>query len=166
MTQPSERDGRVAKWVLLLTLLLVLAARIASGAENEPSVEPCPPAELYESAKRASVEILVDGHLGGSGFFVDKEGLLLTAAHMIGRPGLRVEILSPTAGRIKAEVVAVDLGHDLALLRVESREDGYPELPLAEKLPPPGDDCHPQTVECHAQNGAWAQARGPFREAA
>ncbi len=147
MTQPTEHDGRVAKWVLLLTLLLMLLARVVAGAEGEsnngnqpPADELRPPAELYQLAKRASAEILVDGHFGGSGFFVDEEGLLLTAAHVIGRPGSRIEILSPQTGRIEAEVVAVDLGHDSVLLRVEPRDNGYAALPIAEKLPPPGDD--------------------------
>ena len=31
MTQAPPPDGHVAKWILLLTLLLVLAARIAAG---------------------------------------------------------------------------------------------------------------------------------------
>lgn len=94
--------------------------------------------ELYARVKQASIEVLVDDHLNGSGGLVSAEGLAITAAHVIGRPGVRVEILSPVAGRRNAEVVAVDLGHDLALLRAEPRDGGYPFLPLAEALPPPG----------------------------
>ncbi|HYW80974.1 MAG TPA: serine protease, partial [Thermoguttaceae bacterium] len=114
MTNNPPPDGRVAKWILLLTLFLVAAARIAAGQEVETE-----PAEtsLYEKAKLASVEVLVDDHMDGSGWFVDGQGLLFTAAHVIGRPGRRIEVISPTIGRIEAQVVAVDLGHDLAMLR-------------------------------------------------
>jgi len=99
-----------------------------------------PPAQIYEQAKRASAEILVDGHHGGSGCFVSGDGLVLTAAHIPGRPGRAIEVLTSDGGRLKATVVAVDLGHDLILLRVEPREGGYAVLKLAAEVPPPGDD--------------------------
>jgi len=98
------------------------------------------PAQIYEQAKRASVEILVDGHHGGSGCFVSEEGLIITAAHIPGRPGRALEVLTSDGGRLKATVVAVDLGRDLILLRVEPREGGYAVLRLATELPPPGAD--------------------------
>ena len=47
-------------------------------------------------------------------------------------------MISPAIGRRAAKVAAVDLGHDLALLRVDAREGGYPALPLAKEVPPPG----------------------------
>lgn len=137
MTQTPPPDGRVAKWILLLTLLLALAARLAAGGQAAAEK---PVAELYKQAKLASVEVLVDDHLAGSGFFADKQGLVLTAAHVIGRPGRRLEILSPAAGRLEAKLLAVDLGQDLALLRVNPREGGYPALAVNGELPPPGED--------------------------
>lgn len=131
----------MAKWILLLTLFFALAARLAAGqeADAENAAQPTA-AELYARAKRASVEILVDDHLDGSGWFADPKGLLFTAVHVIGRPGRRIEILSPVAGRLEAKLVAVDLGHDLVLLRVDPREEDYPALKLADKLPPAGED--------------------------
>jgi len=78
--------------------------------------------------------------LGGSGWFADSEGLLLTAAHVIGRPGRQIEVLMPGPQRIEAKLLAINLGHDLALLQVPPREDGYPALPVAEKLPAPGEE--------------------------
>lgn len=44
----------------------------------------------------------------------------------------------PGIGRTDAKLVAVDLGHDLALLSIQSRKGGYPYLKLAEILPEPG----------------------------
>jgi len=96
--------------------------------------------QLYEQAKRAAVEILVDGHHAGSGCFVAEEGLVITAAHVIGRPGRKVEVLTSDSGRLQADVRAVDLGHDLALLRVPKRDGGYQALELADAVPPPGTD--------------------------
>jgi len=92
----------------------------------------------YEMAKAATVEILVNGHLDGSGWIADPQGLVLTAGHVIKSPGQKLEISSSSLGRKEAKVVAVDLGHDLALLSIEPRKEGYPALKLAEKCPSPG----------------------------
>jgi serine protease Do len=139
VTQTPSRwpDGRMAKWILLLTLLLTLAARWAAGQDTATKGAG---SSLFENAKRASVEVLVNDHLDGTGWFADSKGLLFTAGHVVGRPGQRIEVLSPVAGRLAAKVLAVDLGHDLALLSVAPRAGGYPVLPLAEKRPPPGEE--------------------------
>ncbi len=126
-------DGRVVKWIVLLTLLLTLAARLAAGQEvAERSV--------YQTAKAATVEILGNDHLDGSGWFVDPQGLVITAAHVIAQPDRRIEILSPTIGRLEAKLLAVDMGHDLALLSVAPRDEGYPALALAAEVPPPSEE--------------------------
>ena len=108
----------------------------------EPGGDLAAPGELYARLKQASIEVLVDDHLNGSGCLIAADGLAITAAHVIGRPGVRVEVLSPVAGRRTAEVVAVDLGHDLALLRAEPRDGGYPFLPVADALPPAGTEVY------------------------
>ncbi|MCY2992132.1 MAG: S1C family serine protease [Planctomycetota bacterium] len=96
--------------------------------------------ELYDRVQQASAEILVEGHLAGSGCFVDKDGLVLTAAHVLGQSNRACEIMSPIAGRQGATFVAVDLGHDVVLLRVPPRAGGYPVIPLAAALPGPGSE--------------------------
>lgn len=60
----------------------------------------------------------------------------MTALHHLAGPESQVEVRSPVAGRLKAKVVAVDRGHDLALLTV--KKGIYPTLPLADSMPPPG----------------------------
>jgi serine protease Do len=99
-------------------------------------------AELYGKAKSAFLEVLVDDYLAGSAVLVDSNGLVLTAAHVIGGPGKRIELLSTVAGRQPTEVLAVDLGHDLALLKVAPRRDSYPGLALASASPEAGDDVY------------------------
>ena len=123
--------------VAVLALCLLLFAG-GAAAQEAKSGKGC--GALYEQARRASLEILVDDHQSGSGVVVDKTGVGLTAAHVVGRPGSRVEVLSPVAGRREATVVAVDLGHDLAVLKLEPRADGYPALPLADAAPEVGED--------------------------
>ena len=94
--------------------------------------------QYYEKAKAATVEILVNGHLNGSGWIADSKGIVMTAGHVVENPDRKLEITSPTLGRKEAKLVAVDLGHDLALLSIEPRKEGYPVLKLAEKCPSPG----------------------------
>jgi S1-C subfamily serine protease len=122
--------------IFALAIPLVCFARTAFGEAKEEGKN----ALIYEKAKRAVVEVLVNGHLNGTGWFVDPRGMLFTAAHVIERPDRQVEIVSEGIGRIPAEIVAVDLLHDLALLRVAEREKPYPSLELAGKTPPPGEE--------------------------
>jgi S1-C subfamily serine protease len=99
-----------------------------------------PDTSLYEKAKAATVEVLVNGHLNGSGCFVDPKGIVLTAAHVIEEPGRRIEVNNSRTGRLGATVLAVDLGHDMALLKADSKEDGVATLELADRTPAPGSD--------------------------
>jgi len=138
-TLPNGLCGRQGLVPFGVSLCLLMVWLVSGLEAAEGGGGPAAGGELYSRLKQASIEVLVDDHLNGSGALVSAEGLAITAAHVIGRPGVRVEILSPVAGRRKAEFVAVDLGHDLALLRVEPREGGYPFLPVAQALPPPGD---------------------------
>jgi len=118
------------QWV---TLAFVACAALASGGCAVDS------AALYETAARASVMVLVDGRHAGSAFFVDGDGLLLMASHMVKDAKGRVEIDSPTVGRLPAKRVAVDWGHDLAMLKVAKRDRPYPSLPIADRTPAPGE---------------------------
>ncbi len=94
--------------------------------------------EAYARLNAASLVLLLEGQKKGSGALVDSTGLAITAAHGIGQKGSRIEVLTARAERLRVEVVAVDLGHDLALLRLPAREGGYPFLPLATVTPKPG----------------------------
>jgi len=132
--------GRVPKWIPLASVLLLVLPGLAGGQEPAATATAeIPVPELYQQARRASVEVLVNDHLAGTGFFIDKGGLLFSAAHVLDRPESRVEVLSPAFGRIEAKLLAVDLGHDLALFQLPAREEGYPALELAEKMPAVGE---------------------------
>jgi S1-C subfamily serine protease len=117
-----------------LTASLIWLVKPLPGAEPGQG-----PPRVYQLAEAASVGLLVDGHYGGSGTFIDREGLIISALHILARPGRKVEVVSPTVGRLVAKTVAVDMGHDLVLLRVPARAGGYPTLPLATHMPPAGE---------------------------
>src|SRR5258708_22290252 len=133
MSLLSPRHICTGMWAVALA---TGAARAQSPSENSIADK------VYERAKAGSVELLVDGHLSGSGWFADKSGLVMTAAHVIEKPGRRLEVNSPSLNRLPAKVVAVDLGHDLALLKVDLGQREAPALSFAERLPAPGTEVY------------------------
>ena len=96
-------------------------------------------AEVYKRAVDATVEVFVGDHLGGTGWLIGNEGLVITAAHVIPQHDAAVEVRSSAVGRADVTLVAVDLGHDIALLRLPQRDGGYPGLALAKAMPEVGE---------------------------
>jgi len=90
---------------------------------------------VYTRLQRASVEILVNGRMTGSGCFVSSDGVILTACHVVKDKGKDIEIVSPVVGRMSASRIATDRGHDLALLRVAGKKRKYPHLEIAPRIP-------------------------------
>lgn len=117
---------------LLLALPLLAALPAQAGA----------PPELYARAGAAALEILVDDHLDGSAFIIDKSGLIVTAAHAVPDHTRRIEARSPTLGRHPLRLIARDYGHDIALLELPPRPEPYPHLRLADAAPPVGADLY------------------------
>jgi len=125
--------SRLFHHIGLLSGLALLLSLVRGAAGEELG------GQYYEKAKAATVEVLVNGHLNGSGWIADSQGLVVTTAHVVEKPDRKFEIVSPSLGRKDVKLVAVDLGHDLALLSIESPAQGYPALKPAEKFPQPGD---------------------------
>lgn len=123
--------------VLIRSTLSVVAVVATAGLAQAGAA----PGNLFAKTKRAFVEILVNDRHAGSGWIADSAGWAVTCAHVIGKPGQRVELLHD-GKRLEARVAAVDIGNDLALLRLAKREAPYPHLALADKLPPPGADIY------------------------
>lgn len=84
----------------------------------------------------------------GNAFFINEDGYLITAAHLIhsfldgGQPHILVELPSGERRLLKADVVATDSEHDVAILRATPNpfEGGYRVafLPLATDRVDPG----------------------------
>jgi len=118
---------------LLFAVLLVVLICPAFGQFPKP-----------ETLRASCVEILVDGQLGGTGWFATTNGTVLTAAHMIGqkpKTNRVFEIRQTDGSRHRAVVEAVDFGHDICRLVPDKPIRSTP-LPFAKRLPKPGQVVH------------------------
>jgi len=98
-TQGNEHLKTPCGPILLLILGLAVlwpaagtrAAQAAEAVAPPTAALDDPPAggRLYARAREALVDVLVNGRLEGSGFFVDPAGWVMTAAHVIGGPNRR-----------------------------------------------------------------------------
>ncbi|MDP6360446.1 MAG: S1C family serine protease [Planctomycetota bacterium] len=92
---------------------------------------------VYEKAKQACFEVLVNGHLQGSGWMASKDGYAITAAHVVEPSGRKIEVRN-SKWRKPARLVAVDLGHDIALLKV--RGESFKYMKFARREPRVGHE--------------------------
>ena len=118
---------------LLATIASLSVGSMLAADDNKSKAKP-----LYAKVVPACVEILVGGRLDGSATIVSKEGLVLTACHVIRKKSKSYEALSPTLGRHPLELVCTDRSHDLALLSLPKREKPYPFLKVARNIPNEG----------------------------
>ena len=98
-----------------------------------PAAPKSPPAteQLYQQCQAACVEVLVDGHLSGSGWFARADGLVVTAAHMFEGRDADIEVVSLGRGRLACSLLAIDRGHDVALLKTKGAGADFPVLAFA-----------------------------------
>jgi S1-C subfamily serine protease len=113
--------------------LLVLGLAAAPWPAASLAASTLPPAteKIYHRCEAACVEVLVNGRHSGSGWFARKDGLVVTAAHVLERRDTPIELVSPGRGRLPCSLVAVDLGHDIAILMARSPGGDFPVLGLA-----------------------------------
>jgi len=126
------RTCPLPRWLLLLGLQ---SALIESGVAGPASLE-----SLYLRCRESCAEVLVAGRHAGSAWFADAKGAAVTAAHLFERPDPAVELLLRDNRRLNARLVAVDRGHDLALLQVEAAPGPFKPLPLARRAPSAGHE--------------------------
>ncbi len=112
---------------VVIAILLAVCAAPLHGAPGDRLDE-----ETIKRVREATVEVLVDGRLMGSGVLVSKDGIVLTAAHLDVNKDKRVELLTKTHGRLDAEMVATNLGSDLLLLRAEKAKGAFTFLELSD----------------------------------
>ena len=111
---------------LILALLFPVAGATGQNASS-----------VYKKAKQACFEVLIDGHLQGSGWMASEDGYAITAAHVVGPAGRTIEVRN-SEWRKPARLIAVDLGHDIALLKV--RGDSFNYLKFARREPRVGQE--------------------------
>ncbi len=70
---------------------------------------------------------------GGSGFFVDKTGIVLTNKHVVAEPGSSYTIITNGGSEYSAELLARDPVNDIAILKVKTTKgEAFPSLPLGD----------------------------------
>lgn len=124
-----------ASWRRVGLVALAALAWCAGGCATREGVDG---PEFYRTLRDASVSVLVNGRMHGSGFFVTPDGLVVTAAHVVKGKPKNVELLSASLGRMKARLVAVDAAHDAAVLAAPESEKAYPALATLDRPPAPG----------------------------
>lgn len=92
--------------------------------------------------RKAAVMIEKFGH--GSGFFITKQGHILTAAHVVGDAERIRVVTSGKKQKLVARVLRVDKTRDVALLKLEEIPDGLDivTLPLRAQWPSVGEDAY------------------------
>ncbi|PHR98438.1 MAG: hypothetical protein COA78_26215 [Blastopirellula sp.] len=122
--------------VKIVALIFLSSGILNTGLADEST------AKLYGKLKESCVEIILDRHTDGSGCFVSKAGHVLTAAHIFQREHKHLEVVSPKLGRFTAQLIALDIGHDIAILKVKAPNQEFPFLTLAAKASLPGTDVY------------------------
>jgi serine protease Do len=84
---------------------------------------------LAEKVGECTVHLRM-GDAHGSGTLVRPEGIVLTAAHVVGLPRERVVVQFQDGRAVMGQVLGVDLGNDLALVQLNDRGP-WPYLDLA-----------------------------------
>lgn len=79
-----------------------------------------------------SVEI---GRAAGSGVIVSRDGLVLTAAHVIGRPGRMAWVELPDGRRFRGRTLGANHEVDAGMIRLESPPADLPFAPISEGPP-------------------------------
>ena len=80
----------------------------------------------------ASVEI---GRAAGSGVVVSADGLVLTAAHVVGEPGREAWIELPDGRRMRGTTLGADHGADAGMVRIDAPPRDLPFAPISEGAP-------------------------------
>jgi serine protease Do len=149
------RAPRPAGWICLVLVGLALPAW--SFAQSPVALEP--PAETAEvlaarapvdvedlreiqeqlhrviaQALPATVSVEIDD-AAGSGVIVSRDGLILTAAHVIGRAGRRAWIELPDGRRLRGRTLGADHEADAGMIKLDSPPSDLPFAPIAEGAP-------------------------------
>jgi putative serine protease PepD len=124
---PRSRRGVMLLGAGLATLLLVGAAFAAGGVLNDdkPAPRKRAPAPtgrtaigtIYARASPAVVSVRTRGSTG-TGFLFDRDGTLVTNAHVVGRSRQVAVRFGPNGHSIDASVLGTDPSSDLAVLKI------------------------------------------------
>jgi len=119
---------------LLLVGLLVACSGSKGPSTTTPKKGPLTPKEIVERSSPAivRVEVADNGALGvGTGFILDKSGLIATNLHVVrGSKDIKIKLYGGDVYQV-TQIVGFDPDRDLALLRIQSPK-ALPTLPLGD----------------------------------
>ena len=93
---------------------------------------------VSQQAKKATVGLTI-GHGMGSGVVISSDGLVLTAAHVVGRQGRRATILLPDGRRLRGRTLGANHEIDAGMIQINNPPADIPFLPVAKSRPQIGD---------------------------
>jgi putative serine protease PepD len=124
---PRSRRGLALLAAGLATVILLAAAFAAGGLLSDDKPAPKPRAQapaartpigtIYARASPAVVSVRTRGATG-TGFLFDRDGTLVTNAHVVGRSREVAVRFGPNGRSIGASVLGVDPSSDLAVLKI------------------------------------------------
>jgi serine protease Do len=110
------------------------------GIRN-PSLSKTPAKGRLEDIAKTAVMIEA-GPTHGSGFFITRQGHIITNAHVVGN-ALRVRVVtSAKKDKLVGEVLRVDRLRDVALIRLEEPPENISLLPIRTAQPAVGEDVY------------------------
>lgn len=128
------------KSTVLSTCVLAILLALAPSHVSAQAVPAAPlPTGLHARLQAASVEVMVDRRLAGSGWLAAEAGFAFTASHVVPNRKAAVAIRLADGRLIAATVKARAAGHDALLLELAARENLPAGLPLAPTGPIAGD---------------------------
>ncbi len=129
-------------WILLVllktslpTICLVAVLVLLTASPVFSQGRDLTPDRVHQRVEATAVEVLVNGRLAGSGAVIDRDGIVLTAAHVANGNDLTLEVLLADKSRIAASVYGKDASHDILLLKLPDKPGGYDSIPMARKQP-------------------------------
>lgn len=102
--------------------------------------------QLVPTLRAATVNLTLDTRRGGggsqgSGVIVSSDGIILTAAHVGGRPGRPVSIVTNDGKLYQGVTLGRNVTMDASLVRIESDRRDWPAVPVAVTPYKAGDWC-------------------------
>lgn len=152
MRGASPRLFRIAIWLLAGIALPLCGATLDELARVQAAVQ-----DSYERVRLALVAIQCNGGTA-SGVIVSPTGLVLTAAHVVEKPGHKTKITLPDGRTIEGTALGVDTATDAAMIQLPAPAKSWPFISISREV---RDLALGQWCFAMGHPGGWDAARGP-----
>ena len=154
----KDWSRQIARQIPIVILVVIFSLRVANAFSQESAPTSTAAVESISVLEKDAPESLEDllaleeqlqkhrqkmidatvcvtvNNAQGSGVVINKEGYVMTAAHVIGRPGLAAMIIFADGSRARAETLGVDSASDAGMVRIVD-EGEWTYCKLAKKEP-------------------------------